>query len=52
MTHLSGSILKSPNENICLEDSFENLCNKGGNIAIKLVNMKDWIFRYATNNQI
>ena len=28
-SYLSRSILKSPNKNICLDDSFESLCNKG-----------------------
>ena len=28
-SYLSRSILKLPNKNICLEDSFESLCNKG-----------------------
>ena len=28
-SYFSRSILKSPNKNICLEVSFESLCNKG-----------------------
>ena len=28
-SYLGWSILKSPNESVCVEDSFERLCNKG-----------------------
>ena len=28
-SYLSRSTLKSPNENICLDDSFESFCNTG-----------------------
>ena len=44
MTYFNRSILKSPNKNLYLEDSFENLYVKGEIIAIKLSNMKHWMF--------
>ena len=52
-SYLSRSILESPNKNICLEDSFKNLCNKGEmSLLLKLPIWSIGCLYMQTNNQI